>query len=254
MVDKQKDLIESSNESEFNSLRLNKKNSKFGIIVSGIAHNYVLENYRDEKNPPSILKVTSYPLPEALIAELVSQVDTILVVEEGYPFIEKIISGLFGIPGKIIRGKMSGDLPITGELNPDIVRQVLGMNPRDSVNIQDLPMASRPPQLCQGCSHGDTLRALNQALKDHPKANIFSDIGCYTLGALPPYNAVDTCVCMGASVSMAKGASEVGIYPSIAVIGDSTFAHSGITPLLDAAAGNTDMTVIIVDSTWRRFW
>jgi indolepyruvate ferredoxin oxidoreductase alpha subunit len=122
------------------------------------------------------------------------------------------------------------------------------MSERERLNIEGLPMASRPPQLCQGCSHGDTLRALNQALKGYPKAHIFSDIGCYTLGALPPYNAVDTCVCMGASVSMAKGGSEAGISPSIAVIGDSTFAHSGITPLLDAAAKNTDMTVIIVDN------
>jgi indolepyruvate ferredoxin oxidoreductase alpha subunit len=112
----------------------------------------------------------------------------------------------------------------------------------------DFPLSGRPPQLCQGCPHADTFHALNQALEDFPEAQVFSDIGCYTLGALPPYQAVDTCVCMGASVSMAKGGADAGIYPSVAVIGDSTFAHSGITPLLDAAASQTDMTLIIVDN------
>jgi len=77
---------------------------------------------------------------------------------------------------------------------------------------------------------------------------VFSDIGCYTLGALPPYNAIHSCVCMGASVSMARGASDVGLHPAVSVIGDSTFAHSGITPLLGAAKADTDMTVIILDN------
>ena len=112
-----------------------------------------------------------------------------------------------------------------------------------------MKLAGRPPQLCKGCPHGDTYDALNAALKDYDNANVFSDIGCYTLGALPPYSAINTCVCMGASVSMAKGGAEAGIHPSVAVIGDSTFGHSGVTPLLAAAASNTNMTVLILDNS-----
>lgn len=248
LVDKQRDLIKASNESEFNSLKINGKNTALGIIASGIAYNYVLENFKDEPSLPSILKLTTYPLPENLIKRIVEHVQTILVVEEGYPFVERNIRGLFGISGKEIRGKLNGYLPSTGELSPEIVRQGLDMKPLPKRKIDAFPMASRPPQLCQGCSHADTYKALNEALESYSQANVFSDIGCYTLGALPPYNAIQSCVCMGASVSMAKGGAEVGVYPSVAVIGDSTFAHSGLTPLLDAATVNTNMTVIILDN------
>ncbi|MDH4218524.1 MAG: indolepyruvate ferredoxin oxidoreductase subunit alpha [Candidatus Aminicenantes bacterium] len=248
LVEKQGDLIKASNKSEFNSLRINTDNTELGIIASGIAYNYVLENYKDETERPSILKITTYPLPEDLIKKLVKHVDTILVVEEGYPFIEKNLMGIFGIVGKDIRGKLSGYLPSTGELSPETVRQGLEMEPLPKRQIKDFPMAARPPQLCQGCSHADTYRALNEALGSYPQSNVFSDIGCYTLGALPPYSAIQSCVCMGASVSMAKGGAEAGVYPSVAVIGDSTFAHSGLTPLLDAAAKDTNMTVLILDN------
>ena len=175
--------------------------------------------------------------------------DTILVVEEGYPLIEKSLTGIFGISGKTIRGKLSGHLPLSGELSPEIVRKALELPPWETVPAGKLKLAARPPQLCVGCPHADTFKALNKVLEVYPQANVFSDIGCYTLGALPPYNAVDTCVCMGASVSMAKGGAEAGIYPSVATIGDSTFAHSGLTPLLDAATANTDMTVVILDNS-----
>jgi len=248
LVEKQGQLIKASNESEFNSLLINTDHTELGIIASGIAHNYVLENYTDETQRPSILKITTYPLPESLIKDLVKHVDTVLVVEEGYPFIEKNLMGIFGIVGKDIRGKLSGHLPSTGELSPETVRQGLEMEPLPKRQIKDFPMAARPPQLCQGCSHADTYRALNEALGSYPQSNVFSDIGCYTLGALPPYNAIQSCVCMGASVSMAKGGAEAGVYPSVAVIGDSTFAHSGLTPLLDAAAKDTNMTVLILDN------
>lgn len=249
LVDKQKDLARLSNRSPYNSLEIYDRNTSFGVIATGIAVNYVEENYADGRERPSILKMTTYPIPEDLIKRLVDQAETILVVEEGYPLVEKSLSGIFGIPGKNILGKLSGHLPITGELSPGIVRQGLGLAPLPNRAIEDFPIASRPPQLCLGCSHADTYRALNEALKSYPESNVASDIGCYTLGALPPYNAIHSCVCMGASVSMAKGASEAGVYPSVAVIGDSTFAHSGLTPLLAAAAVNTNMTVFILDNS-----
>ena len=248
LTEKQKELIQVSDASAFNSLRINKNNTRFGIVASGVAYNYVLENLGEDHEAPSLLKVTTYPLPEGLFSELVDHMETVLVVEEGYPFIERNLHGMFGLCETNIHGKLSGHLPITGELTPGVVRLGMGMEPREQRDISDFPMAGRPPQLCQGCGHRDTYEALNKALESYSQSNVFSDIGCYTLGALPPYNAIQSCVCMGASVSMAKGGAEAGVYPSVAVIGDSTFAHSGITPLLDAATVNTDMTVVILDN------
>jgi indolepyruvate ferredoxin oxidoreductase alpha subunit len=249
LVEKQKDLLKLSNESGFNSLQINKKTASLGIIVSGIAYNYVIENYKDEAERPSILKISTYPLPEDLIAKLVQHVNTVLVVEEGYPYIERNLRGIFGVAGKTIKGKLSGHLSMTGELTPEIVRQALEMEPLEKPDLGDFKLSARPPQLCGGCPHADTYKALNRALESYPNARAFSDIGCYTLGALPPYNAIHSCVCMGASIGMAKGGAEAGIYPSIAVIGDSTFAHSGLTPLLGAAAADTNMTAIILDNS-----
>jgi indolepyruvate ferredoxin oxidoreductase, alpha subunit len=249
LMGKQPKLIEYSQDSSFNFLNLNKEDRELGIIASGIGYNYVMENIKDMPQPPSVLKLSTYPLPESLIKDLVEHSDDILIVEEGYPFIEKAILGLFGIKGKKIRGKTNGFLPITGELNPDLVRRAMKLEPLKNKVIEKGWLPARPPQMCAGCPHIDTFKALNKALEEYPDAVVFSDIGCYTLGALPPYNAVDTCVCMGASVSMSKGGSEAGIYPSIGVIGDSTFIHSGITPLLEAASKDANMTVIILDNS-----
>jgi indolepyruvate ferredoxin oxidoreductase alpha subunit len=248
LLDKQAEFVRLSEESAFNVLELNAQDRKLGVIASGIAHNYVQESFRDFANAPSLLKICTYPLPEMLVRRLVDHVETVLVVEEGYPLIEKTLRGVFGIPGKTIKGKLTGELPLAGELSPDTVRPALGLKPLERIAAGEFKLAARPPQLCQGCPHADTLVALNQALKESARANVFSDIGCYTLGAYPPYKAGQTCVCMGASVSMAKGGAEAGVYPSVAVIGDSTFGHSGLTPLLEAAAADTNMTVIILDN------
>ncbi|HVP57199.1 MAG TPA: thiamine pyrophosphate-dependent enzyme [bacterium] len=246
LVEKQADLTRMAEGSEFN--RLEQGHGRVGIIASGIAYNYVMENLRDASERPPILKLSVLPVPVGLVASLVKQVDTIIVVEEGYPLIERALRGLFGIEGKVIKGKLSGEIPATGELSPEAVRPALGLKPLKSQRLEGFKLASRPPQLCKGCPHADTFRALKAALEGYPKANVFSDIGCYTLGAFPPYQAVNTCVCMGASVSMAKGGSEVGIHPAVAVLGDSTFGHSGLTPLVEAAALDSNMTVIILDN------
>jgi indolepyruvate ferredoxin oxidoreductase alpha subunit len=199
LIEKQKDLLDTSEKSSFNSLVLNNKDSSLGIIASGIAINYVLENYRNESERPSLLKVSTYPFPLAQVKKLVEHVCKILIVEEGYPFLEKSLFGLLDYSGKEIRGKLTGHLPLTGELSPDSVRRALDMAPLASGELDDFPLASRPPQLCAGCSHADTYKALNEVIKDYPDSNVFSDIGCYTLGALPPYNAINSCVCMGAA-------------------------------------------------------
>jgi indolepyruvate ferredoxin oxidoreductase alpha subunit len=248
LLDRQAELVRFSDESRFNVLKLNEGDRSFGVIASGVAYNYFREAMEGEPSLPSFLKVSTYPLPEGLIRRLFGHVDTVLVLEDGYPFIERQIKGLFGIAGKTVLGKLGGALPASGELSPDIVRRALGRGPLPALEASGLPLSNRPPQLCVGCSHADTFKALNKALEGIPGANVFSDIGCYTLGALPPYNAIHSCVCMGASIGMARGAADVGLYPAVAVIGDSTFAHSGITPLLGAACANTDMTVIILDN------
>ncbi len=247
LAESQQEMIKLSEESAFNQLSMNNKNRNLGIITSGIGYNYVMEKFSGDEERPSILKISLYPLPDSLIRRLAEHVDTLLVVEEGYPFMEQRIKGLFGIPEKIIQGKLSGHLPVTGELNPGIISRAVTVSGEQPIDNSPM-IPPRPPQLCRGCPHIDTFKALNAALEDYAQASVFSDIGCYTLGALPPYRAVDTCVCMGASVSMAKGGSEAGIHPSVGVIGDSTFAHSGVTPLLDAAAADSNMTLVIVDN------
>ncbi|HDS29434.1 MAG TPA: indolepyruvate ferredoxin oxidoreductase [Firmicutes bacterium] len=236
-----------SEESEYNTLTL-VSGVKKGIIVAGIATNYLFENIPADTNEFSILIIKQYPVPAGKLRELVDSVDEILVIEEGYPYIEEHLNGFLGLRDKKVRGKLSGDLPRTGELNPDNVRKALGMELFDSLD-QSQNLAMRPPQLCQGCPHADTYGALNEAMKYFPDGHVFSDIGCYTLGALPPYTAIESCVDMGASISMASGAAHAGIRPSVAVIGDSTFTHSGMTPLLDAAHENTPITVFILDNS-----
>jgi indolepyruvate ferredoxin oxidoreductase alpha subunit len=248
LLDRQAEMVRFGEGSRFNVLQLNGADRTLGVIASGVAYNYFREAEAGAAALPSFLKISTYPLPAGLVRQLVDHVDTVLVLEDGYPFIEREIQGLFGIAGKTVLGRLTGTLPASGELTPDIVRRALGRPPLPALAPSGLALAGRPPQLCVGCPHADTFKALNQALAGEAGSNVFSDIGCYTLGALPPYNAVHSCVCMGASVSMARGASDVGLHPAVAVIGDSTFAHSGITPLLGAARADTDMTVIILDN------
>jgi indolepyruvate ferredoxin oxidoreductase alpha subunit len=217
-----------------------------GILTSGIAANYVSEVLGEKPNC-SLLKIGAYPLPVSLIRQLVDHCDPIFVVEEGYPFIEDKLQGLLGLPGRTLRGKRSGDLPLDGELTVDVVRPALNGHAVSGLPaITDIP--SRPPSLCAGCPHCDTFRALVEAIDPESHPILFSDIGCYTLGSMPPFNAVHTCVDMGASISMALGAAKAGVSPVVCTIGDSTFTHSGLQPLLSAAYENANMTVIILDN------
>ncbi|MDE7119516.1 MAG: indolepyruvate ferredoxin oxidoreductase, partial [Muribaculaceae bacterium] len=199
------------------------------------------------------LKISQYPLPRTLVAELVDNCDAVIVVEEGQPLIEQSLRGLLDRQLKI-HGKLDGTLPRTGELTPDLVaeafdRLVPGLVAMpEKVNADSDLVVARPPALCQGCSHRDVYHALNDVLKNYADAKVFGDIGCYTLGWLSPFNAIDTCVDMGASITMAKGAADAGQHPAISIIGDSTFTHSGMTGLLDAINENTPMTVIISDN------
>jgi len=167
-------------------------------------------------------------------------------MEEGQPLLEEMIKGILPTPVKVL-GRLSGALPRMGELNPNSVREALGL-PAHKTNQPSSVVVPRPPALCQGCGHRDVYTALNEVLADYPGHKVFSDIGCYTLGALPPFRTISSCIDMGSSITVARGAADAGLWPSIAVIGDSTFTHSGITSLLDAANVNANIVVVISDN------
>lgn len=217
-----------------------------GIVACGIGHNYLMENYPDGC-PHPVLKITQYPFPRELVRRMASECRSLLIVEEGQPVVEELIRGVLPTPLKI-RGRLSGDLPRTGELTPDSLRAALGMAPH-AAHAPSGIVVPRPPALCQGCGHRDMYTALTEVIRsEFPAGKVFSDIGCYTLGWLAPLHAIDTCLDMGASITMAKGASDAGQHPAVAVIGDSTFTHSGMTGLLDAVNECSNITVIISDN------
>ncbi len=218
-----------------------------GIITCGIAYNYLLENTGDTAKKFNVLSVAAYPLDIRMVEKLVSSCDRVLVLEEGFPFIEEQLRGMLDRDVKVL-GRLDGTVPRDGELNPAIVAKALGMTVPKNREVPHL-VQQRPPSFCKGCGHADVYVALSEALKEAGPGRVFSDIGCYTLGALPPYNMVNSCVDMGASVTMAIGASDAGLVPAVAVIGDSTFTHSGMTGLLDAVVKNSPVTVIISDNS-----
>ena len=247
LVEVQRQLREWSESCAYNRLAWSDDDRGLGVVTTGVAQGYYRQNLPALGFTPTHLHVGAYPLPVAKLRRLAQRVERILVLEEGYPYLEERLRGILPTPVEV-RGQLSGHLPETGELTPDTVGHALGLPRRAGVALAGEPLPRRPPQLCQGCPHRDTFAALVAALRDHPGAIVNADIGCYTLGALPPYSAIESCVCMGAGVGMAKGASDAGLRPAVAVIGDSTFLHSGITPLIDAVQADTDMTLIILDN------
>lgn len=245
LVKKQDKLRVYAEESPFNQLIIG-KNHSIGIIASGLAFNYYMENFNGV-SPHPVLKISQYPIPFDQIRYLYKKCDKVLILEEGYPYLEEHLHNYFVDKQKVI-GKLTGHINRTGELNPDIVAVALGIK-SSSVYISPDFVKNRPPQLCEGCSHIDTFNALNEVKKIIGNKQIFGDIGCYALGVLPPFETISTLIDMGASITMAKGAADAGVHPSIAVIGDSTFTHSGMTGLLDCVNNNTPVTVIISDNS-----
>ncbi len=245
LIEEQKAFEQDAVESKFNAY-LPGSDLKRGIVACGIAYNYLMENY-PEGCPYPVVKVTQYPLPKKLIEKMVADgVKEVMVMEEGQPVVEEQMRGL--VPSSIpVTGRLTGELPRVGELTPDSVRKALGMEALATFDAEPL-VAPRPPALCQGCGHRDMYTALNEVAREYPDPRVFADIGCYTLGAMPPFQAINTCVEMGASITMARGASEAGQHPAFAVIGDSTFTHSGITGLLDCVNSKANVVIIISDN------
>ena len=214
--------------------RVEYRDTSLGVITSGIAYQYVREGLPDA----STLKLgLTVPLPDDLILEFASKVDRVVVIEELDPYLSLRVKAR-GIP------LVEHGLPRSGELSPRLVAEAFGSGAlpvRDEV--QGLP--PRPPLLCPGCPHRGLFYSLGKI-----RAVVTGDIGCYTLASLAPLSGMDSCVCMGASIGMAHGVDLAGSVerPIVAVIGDSTFVHSGITGLLHMAYAGSTGTVIILDN------
>ena len=215
-----------------------KTGRKKGIIACGLGYVYAKE-YGPEYD---ILKISYYPFAETLIEEFVKDLEEVWVLEEGEPFVEEIARRY----SSRVRGKLSGEISITGELGPDVLSgYVPGWSTGQTAYKPSKPLTPRPPVLCPGCPHSK----LYVALKAAQPAFTAGDIGCYTLGANPPYQIVDTCLCMGAGISKAAGISKQGVKRVAAVIGDSTFIHSGIPALINAVYNRANILVLILDNS-----
>ena len=209
-----------------------------GIITSGISYHYAKDIFPEY----SYLKLGMvYPLPVELIRTFAAQVRKIYVIEELDPFLEEQIRAL----GIQVTGKEV--FPYTGEFNPGIIEQAITGCRDTARTLPEIPIPSRPPNLCPGCPHRGLFYVLGRL-----KVFVTGDIGCYTLSFMKPLEGLHSCICMGASIGMAHGMSkalgEKGRGKVVGVIGDSTFLHSGITPLLDVAYNRSDAVIVICDN------
>ncbi len=231
------DLIAYSENCPFNRVEMG--GTEMGIIASGTAYQYAREVFGDSVSYLKLGLVN--PLPVELIKDFAAKVDRLVVIEELDPIIEDHCKKLgLKVEGKSLFSNI-------GEFSQNMVAKALGREPDKGVRIEDA-IPARPPVMCAGCPH----RGLFYSLKKN-KAIVLGDIGCYTLGAVPPLAAMDYTICMGASVSgihgfnKARGEDSEG--RTVAVIGDSTFMHSGVTGLIDIAYNESNSTVIILDNS-----
>lgn len=216
--------------------RVEMRDAEIGVITAGVSYQYV----REVLPNASVLKLGMvYPLPMTLIREFAAKVKTLYVIEELDPFIEEQVKAAgITVIGKDIISRC-------GELTPGRLRKAFGLPDAAQTAVEKLP--GRPPNMCPGCPHRGVFYSLNQL-----KAYVTGDIGCYTLGFMPPLNAMDTCICMGASISNASGIVRA-LDPEeqkkvVAVIGDSTFLHTGINSLMEMAYNQAPATVVILDN------
>jgi len=220
-----------------------------GVAVAGMGRAYFEQLTLEHPELLDLprLEVAAYPLDPGLEPVFLSLVDEVFVFEEDYPVLEERLT--FQRAGTI-HGRMDGALPRTGELTPRLLKDALGLSTADGKAASTLDLPVRAPRFCDGCGHVDAYEAMQEALQNIGKAEarVFGDIGCYTLAAQEPMSAIHAVVEMGASISMAVGAAMAGQTPSIAVIGDSTFGHSGLPALLTAADSGVNVTVMILDN------
>jgi len=232
-------VTQDADELDINRVEL--RDRVLGFVTAGVCYTYVREAFPEA----SVLKLGMvYPLPEKVIGEFFQKVEKVYVVEELDPFLEFRIKAM----GLTVEGKRY--FPITGELSPDRIRRPLGAVQSQGRMMSDFPLPPRPPQLCPGCPHRTVFQTLSKL--GH---TVTGDIGCYTLGALPPFTSIDTCVDMGASITIAQGIEiatgvEIaeGVKKPVAVLGDSTFTHAGLPGLLNAAYNGRNSLIIVLDN------
>lgn len=236
--ERQKKLVGLSETADFN--RIEMADTKIGVITSGISYEYVKEALGEKA---SVLKLgMTNPLPVKLIQDFAAKVEKLYVVEELDDIIETHCKALgISVTGKDI-------FPMVGEFSQAIVKKAILGEESEGVGPLDFDSPARPPVLCPGCPH----RALYYTLKKE-KVFVSGDIGCYTLGALAPLNSMDTCICMGASIGALHGYNKANddktSSKSVAIIGDSTFIHSGVTGLINIAYNKGNSTVIVADNS-----
>lgn len=231
------DLVDFAEKTEINRIEMG--STKLGIITDSTSYQYAKEVMGDDA---SILKLGMiWPLPEQKIRDFAVKVERLIVIEELDPFIEEHCKML----GLKVEGKSI--FPVLGEFSQNLVAEKLG-RPVDAGKKLDEPIPERPPVMCPGCPH----RGLFHTLAKN-KCTVMGDIGCYTLGAAPPLSSIDCCTCMGGSVSSIHGFNKAmgpeGEKKTVAVIGDSTFMHSGMTGLANIAYNQSNSTVIILDNS-----
>jgi len=245
--------------SETSEYNVSSGNGPWGIVCNGVSYGYVRDAIKDLEieDKVKLLRIGfSHPMPEKLIKQFAADCEKILVVEEGEPFMEETIKS-FAQESQItipIQGKGDGLFSRLYEFDPSLVRQVVakffGVPVTMAVvpDLADVPeIPQRPPNLCAGCSHRATFYAVDKA-REGQETIYPTDIGCYTLGFLPPLSKGDFLICMGSSVSSSCGFSKTTDKKVISFIGDSTFFHSGITGLVNAVFNNHNFTLIILDN------
>ncbi|MCP4692369.1 MAG: indolepyruvate ferredoxin oxidoreductase subunit alpha, partial [Desulfobacterales bacterium] len=232
-----------------------------GIICNGVSYNYVRDAIKDLDiaDKVKILRIGfSHPMPENMIKDFLKGCDQVLVAEEGEPVMEEAVKAFAQEAGLTlsIKGKAEDLFSRLYEFDPGLVRKVIaaffGMDytPAALPNLSDVPeIPQRPPNLCSGCSHRATFYEIKKAAAEEGLATIHpTDIGCYTLGVLPPLSMADFLICMGSSVGTSAGFSKVTDKKVVSFIGDSTFFHSGIAGLVNGVFNSHNFTLVILDN------
>jgi indolepyruvate ferredoxin oxidoreductase alpha subunit len=222
--------------------RVEHSDGKIGVVTSGISYQYVKEVLPNA----GVLRLgMTFPLPDGLLQDFCARYETVYIVEEGEPFIEEHMRnlGISNLVGKEL-GPGGAGFGVMGEYSPGRLKSAFGLGEVPEPITEGITLLPRPPMFCIGCGHRTVFAALRQL-----KVTVSGDIGCYTMGALPPFEAEHTTFCMGASIGTAIGLEQAGHERVVAVIGDSTFVHSGIPPLIDAVYNGSNLTLVILDNS-----